>query len=141
MLRDLGEVASTCQQWGMPLLAMMYVRGEMPLEARAQAQVTAARVAWELGADVVKLAYAGHEATFAEAVAGVGIPVVAAGGPYRSDTASVLADTRAALDAGAAGLAIGRNVFQHPERIRFARAVAALVHQDATPEDAWPEAP
>ncbi len=138
MLAELGAVGSACQRWGMPLLAMMYIRGGPPPEDLCAAQATATRAAWELGADLVKIAYSGDREGFSRVVSGVGIPVVAAGGPFREDARAFLGDVRDALDAGAAGLAVGRNVFQRPDRIPFIRAMARMLHEGATVADVLP---
>ena len=66
MLEEVGRVAGDCQRWGMPLLAMVYLRGgEVPGD-EAEAGAVAARVAWELGADAVKLDYTGSPESFAQ---------------------------------------------------------------------------
>ncbi len=138
VLAELGHVGSACQRWGMPLLAMMYIRGDRVPDGLSAARATATRVAWELGADVVKLSYSGDREGFARAVSGVEIPVIAAGGPLREDAAAFLGDVRDALDAGAAGLAIGRNVFQRSERIRYVQALSRMVHEGAGVADVLP---
>ena len=75
MLADLGAVAGTCRHWGMPLLAMIYVRGDGqdPLDPAANA--AAARVAMELGADLIKVAHPGTSSGCAQVVDAVDVPV------------------------------------------------------------------
>ena len=62
-------------------------------------------------------------------------PVVILGGSKGSEAAT-LATIRAALDAGAAGVAMGRNVFQSANPTAMTRAVVAVVHANASVEDA-----
>ncbi|MFD0200290.1 MULTISPECIES: 2-amino-3,7-dideoxy-D-threo-hept-6-ulosonate synthase [Saccharothrix] len=127
---DLAAVAEACDRWNMPLLAMMYPRGPRiadPLDPELLAH--AATVAADLGADVVKSLYAGSPQAMAEVVRSCPVPVIAAGGPSRDDTASVVAFVEDVLSAGAAGVAMGRNVFQAPEPRARARAVAEVVHR------------
>lgn len=117
MLKDLGRLAEECDLWGMPLLAMMYVRdGTRESEYDAAKIKHAARVAEELGADIVKVNYTGSPETFAEVTSAVSIPVVIAGGPKIDSNGGLLAMVEDAVKAGAGGAAIGRNVFEsaHP---------------------------
>lgn len=113
MLKDLGKLAEECDLWGMPLLAMMYVRDGTRESEYDPAKIKhAARVAEEVGADLVKVNYTGSPETFAEVTGSVNIPVVIAGGPKIDSTAELLAMISDAVKAGARGVAIGRNVFQ-----------------------------
>jgi predicted phospho-2-dehydro-3-deoxyheptonate aldolase len=113
MLKHLGKVSEECDQWGMPLLAMMYVRdGSKENEFNPDKIKHAARVAEELGADIVKVNYTGSPETFSQITNAVNIPVVIAGGPKIDSTADLLGMIADAVDAGAAGVSIGRNVFQ-----------------------------
>ncbi len=75
MLEDLGRVAVQCQHWGMPLLAMMYPRGRKIEDEHAVGHVKlAARVAAELGADIVKTVYTGDPDSFREVTRGCPVP-------------------------------------------------------------------
>lgn len=112
-LEDMGRVSAQCHEYGMPLVAMMYPRGPHvanPFDAKLVAH--AARLGYELGADAVKVPYTGDAGTFRDVVQGVAVPVLVAGGPKRADPAALLADLRGAAQAGAAGISLGRNVFQ-----------------------------
>lgn len=110
MLNDLGIVSDECHKWGMPLLVMIYVRGEN-ITLTPDKVTHAARVAMELGADIVKVNYFDKE-SFKTLTDSVNIPVVIAGGEKRNDEKSLMEDIKDALNAGAAGVSIGRNVFQ-----------------------------
>ena len=86
MLQDLGNVAVECMEWGMPLLAMMYPRGKKIAKENDLEQVKlAARVAAELGADIVKTVYTGDPESFREVTRGCPVPVVVAGGSKTDD--------------------------------------------------------
>lgn len=126
-LAQMGAVAGTCQEWGMPLVAMMYPRGpQVPKPARPEQVAHAARLGAELGADLVKVPFTGDEASFRQVVQGAGIPVIVAGGPRRDDLGAFLEDLRLARRAGAAGASVGRNVFQADD-IRSAMTQVAQV--------------
>jgi predicted phospho-2-dehydro-3-deoxyheptonate aldolase len=130
MLNGFGRVARKCSDWGMPLLAMMYTRGEKiknPFDVKYVKH--AARVGAELGADVVKVVYTGTPETFREVVDGCPVPVVIAGGEKMESDREILQMVDGALKAGCAGVSIGRNIFQHKDPMRMVAAISALVHQ------------
>lgn len=136
MLEDLGRVAIECMEWGMPLLAMMYPRGSKIEDERDVALVKhAARVGAELGADIVKCPYTGSAETFREVVEGCLVPVVIAGGSKTTDR-ETLEMIEGAMKAGAAGISMGRNAFQHENPTRLVRAACAIVHGGVPAEEA-----
>lgn len=136
MLQDLGTIAIECMEWGMPLLAMMYPRGKKIHNEQGVENVKiAARVASELGADMVKTVYTGDPDSFREVTKGCHVPVVVAGGA-RTDDLSTLHLIEGAMEGGAAGISIGRNAFQHPAPDRFVRAAALIVHHGRSAEEA-----
>jgi class I fructose-bisphosphate aldolase len=124
-------------EWGMPLLAMMYTRGaKLKSESDPEAVSHAARIAAELGADLVKVTYTGSAESFRQVTEGCPIPVLIAGGEKAGSERAVFENVRGALDAGGAGVCIGRNVFQHRDPLSMMRAICATVHQNASAEDA-----
>lgn len=136
MLSDLGKIAVECMEWGMPLLAMMYPRGRKIQDEHAVEHVRlAARVAAELGADIVKTVYTGDPESFREVTRGCPVPVVVAGGSKTDDRAT-FEMIEGAMSAGAAGISIGRNAFQHESPVRFIRAASVIVHQGRSVEEA-----
>jgi len=137
MLNDMGRVARDCSRWGMPLLAMMYTRGEKVKNPFAVENVKhAARVAAETGADIVKVVYTGSPETFHEVVRGCPVPVVIAGGEKMETDAELLQMVKESLDAGGMGVSIGRNVFQHEDPEKMVRAISAVVHKKGSVKDA-----
>ena len=137
MLATLGRVADECDIYGMPLLAMMYPRGpKIPSEHAADAVAHAARLGAELGADIIKTNYTGNIDTFKTVVEGCPAPVVIAGGPKCKTTQELLQMARDSIKAGSAGLSIGRNVFQHESPALMVKALAAIVHNGASAEQA-----
>lgn len=137
MLGQLGHVSERCLQWQMPLVAMMYTRGpKIKDEYDANNAKHAARVGAELGADIVKVVYTGSVETFTEVVQGCPVPVVIAGGPKMNSDEDIFTMVVGALKAGAAGLSIGRNAFQHKNVEKIIGALCKMVHNNATVEDA-----
>jgi fructose-bisphosphate aldolase/2-amino-3,7-dideoxy-D-threo-hept-6-ulosonate synthase len=137
MLHSLGLVSEKCQHWGMPLLAMMYPRGEKIADQNQVEFVKhAARVGAELGADIVKTNYTGDPDSFKEVVQGCPAPVIAAGGPKTKTDEDFLQAVKGVIEAGGAGLAAGRNVFQHARTPDMVRSIAKIVHENWEVEDA-----
>lgn len=137
MLRDFGIVTNEAKTWGMPLLAMIYPRGEkIKDEFDVKYIKHAARVGNEMGADIVKVSYTGSVETFKEVVEGCSIPVVIAGGPKMDSDREILEMVKGAIEAGAAGASIGRNVFQHKNPTKMVRAISSVVHDNMSVKDA-----
>ena len=137
MLRDFGIVSKKCQEWGMPLLVMMYTRGDKVLaECDEQYVKIVARVASEMGADMVKVSFTGSVESFARVVEGSSIPVLIAGGEKAKNTRDVLNNVKMAIDAGGKGVSMGRNVFQHENPSLLLKAVSQIVHNGASVDDA-----
>ncbi len=137
MLMDLGEIAADSDDLGMPLLAMMYARGPnvgYKFDPKLISHV--ARVGAELGADIIKVPYTGDPDSFRKVTEGVSVPVIIAGGPKMGNELSVLEMVAGAMKAGAAGVAFGRNVFQHPDPEKMTRAIASVIFEGASPEEA-----
>jgi len=138
MLKDFGRISYEARMWGMPLLAMIYPRGEnITSEFDVEVIRHAARVGDEMGADIVKVSYTGSSETFRQVVSGCSIPVVIAGGPKMSNDLEVLEMVKGAMDAGGAGASIGRNVFQHNDPTAMVQAISAIVHEGADVDTAY----
>ena len=137
MLRQLGRISERCLVWQMPLVAMMYTRGpKIQDEYDVQNVEHAARVGAELGADIVKVVYTGSVEGFAGVVEGCPVPVVIAGGPKMGSDEEIFKMVEGALQAGAAGVSIGRNAFQHKDPTKMVRALSKMVHAGAGVEEA-----
>lgn len=130
MLEAFGKISSDATNWGMPLLAMVYARGAgIRDEYDVEVVKHSARLAEELGADVVKVPYTGSPETFAKVVAGCCIPVVIAGGPRMSSHREIVQMVYDANQAGGAGLSVGRNIFQDDDPALLVKALHGVVHE------------
>lgn len=113
MLKDFGKVSKLCDYWGMPLLAMMYpVNKEGRIDEKRI--IHAARLAEELGADIVKISCV-REEILRDLVDKISIPVVVSGGNFDNNLENVLHQIEIAMKIGVRGVAIGRNVFQQSD--------------------------
>jgi fructose-bisphosphate aldolase/2-amino-3,7-dideoxy-D-threo-hept-6-ulosonate synthase len=134
-ITELGELTETAHRFGIPVLAMAYARGPGIDGADPEALGHAVRLAEELGADVVKTGYSGDATSFEHVCESTRLPVVIAGGARGTDRRTVEM-VRGAMDGGAAGVSMGRSIFQHEKPQKITRAVSAVIHDDASAEDA-----
>ena len=128
MLQKLGMISDKCDEWSVPLVAMMYPRGENiknPHDPEIVAH--AARVGAEAGADVVKAVYTGDPASFRRVVRGCPVPIVIAGGPKANTDREILEMCEGAMMAGAKGVTFGRNIFQHKNPPTIVRALYKII--------------
>lgn len=131
MLDSFGRVAHDAESWGMPLIAMVYGRGpKIPNSLDPKIIAHSARVGMELGADVVKVPYTGNMDSFHDVVRGCCIPVLIAGGPKTNTTREFLQMVYDAIQAGAAGLSVGRNIYQHENPRKLTAILARIVHEN-----------
>lgn len=138
MLRDLGIVGDECTRWQIPLLVMVYIRGaHAPSPVPDSAIAHGARVAAELGADLVKIPAPNDEEVLGEIAASLPIPVVVAGGSKTLDARLFLKWIEKALATGVRGFATGRNVFQRQRPEVLLKAICSMVHCGLSADEAW----
>lgn len=131
MLSDLGACVEEAHQLGLPLLAMIYARGGQIVNETDPALVAhSIRIGAELGADVIKVPYSGQNQSFARSVGACPVPVVMGGGSRNGDFRAFLRTVQEALDAGVAGVCIGRNIFQQENPAKALEELCALVHRE-----------
>jgi len=137
MLEQLGTISEQCHKWSMPLLAMMYPRGEKitnPHDPEIVAHV--ARIGADCGADIVKTIYTGDIDSFSKVIKGTPVPVVIAGGPKAKTDMDVLQMTEDAMEAGAKGVTFGRNIFAHKTPDRMVQALSAIIFENVSAKEA-----
>ena len=136
MLMDLGEISDKCFLWGMPLIAMMYPRGpKIANQFDVNVVKHAARVGAEFGADIVKVSYTGDPESFRQVVEGCSVRVVIAGGEKVESDKELFQMIEGAMKAGATGVSIGRNAFQHKNPTLITRIISQQVHEGLTAEE------
>ena len=134
-LETLARVIRQAHEWGLPVMAEMVPGGfdSGPEFKTLKSVSVSARVAAELGADWVKIAYVPG---FERVVETCYVPVVVLGGPAKDDPCATLEMVAAAMRAGACGATVGRNIWTAENPTGMARALAAIVHEDASVEQA-----
>ncbi len=130
MLSELGRITTSANNWGMPVLAMVYARGpKVKNEFDPEVVEHCARLGEELGADVVKVPYTGDVDSFRNVVEGCAIPVVIAGGPKMDNPQDIVKMVYDSVQAGGAGLSVGRNVFQASDPTLLVKSLHGVVHE------------
>lgn len=132
MIRDLGMVSKECMEWGMPFLAMVYSH-KLPKNVFDTAH--AARLAEELGADIVKIAGLDSIQDIEKVVRGVSVPIIVSGGEKVDEPMKLLQKINNAMLAGASGVAIGRNVFQSKNPRLMTSIISKMVHGELKLQD------
>ena len=139
MVERMGEMSRDALHHDLPMFGMVYARGEhlSIMEGDdTNANAHAVRLAFELGCDAAKTTWTGSQDSFQKISSAAPIPVLVAGGPATGDSLEILTMVRQALDAGASGICMGRQVFAHPNVEAIARALVMLVHEDSTVQNA-----
>ncbi len=130
-LNNLAYLVNEGMRYGIPTLGVTAVGREMVRDSRYLGLAT--RVIAELGAQFVKTYYC--ESGFDEVVAGCQVPIVIAGGKKLPE-AEALDMAYKAIDQGAAGVDMGRNIFLAEDPAAMAQAVRAVVHDTEKPDRA-----
>ncbi len=155
--RQLLDVRQDADRFGMPLVVWAYPRGDAVAKKGGRESLYAidyaARVALELGADIVKVNYPvpsekdaespppyntlrlGHEEAFRKVVESAGRALVLVSGGEKMSDAELLAKVRSSMDAGATGIIFGRNMWQRPreEALRLTRELHGIFREYAQP--------
>lgn len=132
MLKMFEEIKQEANRYKMPILGFAYPRGKkLKSKYDADAIRYAARAGAEIGFDVVKTYYTGDKESFSKVVKDCFVPVLVAGGPKISEEKDVLRIIEDIMSVGAAGVAIGRNVWMRKdeEAINLLMEIGRIVHR------------
>jgi len=138
MLSEFGRIQQEAHELGLAAIAWIYPRGEAVTNDTAPEIVAyAARAGLEAGADAVKIKYTGDSDSFRWAVRSAGAArVFMSGGPKAPTDEAFLRQVKGAVDAGASGLAVGRNVWQHERPLEMAAALREIIFNGQSVETA-----
>jgi fructose-bisphosphate aldolase/2-amino-3,7-dideoxy-D-threo-hept-6-ulosonate synthase len=151
MLKDFGNIAMECDKLGIPLMGIMYPRKEnedgtdnnyLDLKSTDRLKYVklvahAARVGFELGADIIKTQYTGDFESFrAVTEACKPLPVLVAGG-LPVDILEMLEIAEGAIKGGARGISFGRNIFTRDDPQYYIQAIQKIVHEDCSSKQAF----
>lgn len=135
-LKNLAKNAADCNKWGIVLGAEMLPRGFAPApDARNPENIAlACRIGAELGADFIKTQYIGDKETFRKIVEGCYRPILVLGGGKIKSDEELLHMVKEAMDAGASGVVMGRNIWMHQKIEKICSAIAKIIHENAEVE-------
>ena len=147
--RKIGQVTQDCERFGMPQLTEILPaeileyqfadRAERKWSSNPEVLKCSARVAAELGSDIVKGYYTGDTDSFRELIQYCPVPYVVLSGPAAGDPQVLLNFIREALDCSAAGVSMGRNLWTAEDPAAITGAICRLVHDDASVEETLAE--
>ncbi|HET9894032.1 MAG TPA: 3-hydroxy-5-phosphonooxypentane-2,4-dione thiolase [Streptosporangiaceae bacterium] len=131
-VRNMTRLVDQAHRYGIPVLAVTAVGKELTRDARYLRLAT--RICAELGAHFVKTYYCDKD--FETVTAACPVPLVMAGGKKLPEQEALKMAYRA-IEGGAAGVDMGRNIFQSETPAAILRAISAVVHESMKPEDAY----
>ncbi|MBN1679677.1 MAG: fructose-bisphosphate aldolase [Anaerolineae bacterium] len=140
-VEDVARLAQACERLGIGCIIEPMPRGKRADHDIYGADFVAmgARMACEIGADVLKTDYTGDADSFRKVTAAAFRPVLIAGGPKTATLREALAMVSGALEAGACGMFIGRNVFQAPDPARMMAVLRRMIHENLDVDGALAE--
>ncbi|MFH1846148.1 MAG: 3-hydroxy-5-phosphonooxypentane-2,4-dione thiolase [Candidatus Omnitrophota bacterium] len=133
-LRNLADLVNKCEGYGIPVMAVTAVGKEM-VKREARYLALCCRIAAELGAKVVKTYWCAKD--FDKVIKGCPVPVVMAGGPKCETALEVLEFVYDGMQKGSVGINLGRNVWQNAHPVAMAKSLYAVIHEKATPKEAY----
>jgi class I fructose-bisphosphate aldolase len=140
LIRNLAEAVRIADQNGLPTVTHIYPKGEnIPQEDRYLTKhiMYAARIAAELGVDIIKTSYTGSPESFSKVIEAAGpARVVISGGPKSNSLQEFFSMTRGGMDVGAAGVTYGRNIWQGEKPKAILKALIHMVRNKASVDEA-----
>jgi DhnA family fructose-bisphosphate aldolase class Ia len=136
-LAHIARLAAECERWGVVLMGELLPGGFEQRELHTPDNMAlAARFGAETGCDFIKTEYTGSPESFRRVTDACYRPVVVLGGSKKESELEVLKMVKESIDAGGAGVAMGRNVWNHPDPRSFVSALGAIIHRSASVEEA-----
>jgi len=132
-LLNLSKLVNEGEKYGIPVLAVTAVGKEL-VKRDARYLALCCRIAAELGAHFVKTYYCEE---FEKVSGGCPVPLVIAGGPKLETELDAMQMAYDAIQEGAVGVDMGRNIWQSDHPVAMIRAIRAVVHENATPKEAY----
>jgi class I fructose-bisphosphate aldolase len=130
MFREYELIEKEAHAKGIPVLTWIYPRGkDVKKDTSREMMAYAARVGLELGADIVKMKYGGKIDDLKWAVKSAGRTKIVISGGTKKNEKEFLKQVKEIIDAGAVGLAIGRNIWQSKDPLAMARKIQKIVYK------------
>jgi class I fructose-bisphosphate aldolase len=135
-LEQIARLRNEAHDYGIPFVVEpLFVRREVSDSVKETSIVKyVARLASEIGPDVLKVDYSGDKVGFSQVVETSFSPILIRGGPKTTNELEFLSMLRDAVDAGASGVTVGRNLWQSSDPERLALAISKVVHENQDPK-------
>jgi DhnA family fructose-bisphosphate aldolase class Ia len=129
----IARVVGDCASDGLPVMveALPNLTERIPDPMDAKAMASASRIAFELGADIIKTYYTGSPESFRLVTRSCPVPVMIAGGTRMDTPRAALEVVHGSIVAGGTGVVFGRNIWQNPDPSRIVKALKAIIHDGA----------
>ena len=134
-MKNVSELVRQGNAWGVPVMAEMLPGGFANSAPTFEETRLAVRTGCEYGASIIKTKFVGNDEEFRQIVEASYQPVVILGGAATKELPGLFSCIEKAIKLGASGVAIGRNVWNHPDPEAVTRALVKLVHQGASASD------
>ena len=132
ILGYLARIVREAQIWGMPVMAEMLPGDPKMCDGDLGKQIeVVSRIGAEIGADFIKTKYSGDARSFRSVVKGCYVPILVLGGEKMDTAEDALVMVKEAMENGARGVAMGRNVWQHENPEAMVRALVEIIHAGA----------
>ncbi len=136
----LGILSKETHKYDIPLVIETVLWGNKIIasgkETDAHLLKHACRIAFELGADIIKMPYPGDREEFSEIVESCPVPIMILGGPKTRLTEGMFRTVKDAMSSGAKGIFFGRNIWQRKNPASIIQALKYIIHEGGSVEDA-----
>jgi fructose-bisphosphate aldolase, class I len=137
IFEEFSQLVEEAHDYSIPVIAWIYPRGtSVKDEFNTNTLAHSARIGLELGADIIKIKYNNDLEAFKWVVKSAGKAKVVVAGGDKTDEREFLQKTVQVLQAGAIGLAVGRNVWQHPRPLAMTDALKQIVFDNKSVDEA-----
>ncbi len=137
-VKTVVQLSNECDRWDMPLMVEPVLWGkDIPTEKKNDPELIehGARMALEIGADILKIPYTGDQKGFEDLLKRLKVPVFVLGGPKMESVKDILKVAEESTHAGAKGIVFGRNVWQNPKMSNVIKALQDIVHKNMTVDE------
>ncbi len=136
MMNEFAKIQEEARDHSLPVVLWAYARGIGVDDMHTDTLAYAARAALELGADIIKIKYNGDKEGFKWVVKSAGKARVMAAGGEKTSVENLLQEAYDVMKAGATGLAIGRNIWQHEKPLEITQALKEIIFENKSVEKA-----
>jgi len=128
MLQEFSKIEKQAHSKGLPIITWIYPRGKsIKGKAKKELMAYSARIGLEIGADIIKIQYNGNLKDLKWAVKSAGKTKIVIAGGIKKGEKEFLKQVKEIMQAGAIGLAVGRNVWQNKEPLKITKELKKII--------------